>query len=230
MNAPLTVRKEWIGAVVSSFQHCADVGLLDEMDQLAARVSSTLKNIPVPATRCEALVAESLGHAFGANFLITLHKRLGIDECGCVPKIEHALIRSAPKSSTMSWDWLDSWTTNAVEVFRNHHPVDLADHVAFMMRRHSATRWSTGKLAASWHRRCSSRTLVHVFEARYSMHVRDYLHLCRLASALPKVRAGEKIEAVALESGFRSTRDFYLTFEQLSTEASDVSQDGQQCG
>lgn len=81
-----------------------------------------------------------------------------------------------------------------------------------MIETRSADRLSLRTFAADIGR--SEQYLARLFRHHIGTTVREYIARVRLERAMPAIRRGEKVEAVALEVGYRSKKNFYRRFRQ----------------
>jgi two-component system response regulator YesN len=88
---------------------------------------------------------------------------------------------------------------------------DLPAHVMQLIEQRYADQLTTAKIARMMGR--SPLVLRHEFSRAMGMSLRDYLTIVRLERAQELLQAREKVEAVALQVGYRSKRQFIRQFK-----------------
>lgn len=106
------------------------------------------------------------------------------------------------------------WMATFVETYNCTHPPTLAEQAARVIRHGASERMGAARVAQKC--ACTVPTLRHAFRRRYGVSLREYQRIARVTCAVPHVRSGVKIEAVALEAGYRSKKDFYKVFKQVT--------------
>src|SRR5204863_2370784 len=105
--------------------------------------------------------------------------------------------------------WVDRFCTD----FEAHHPPSVARKAALIIQREYRSDVSVGLLARRVH--ATPRRLSQAFRREYRMTILEYHRLTRLLGALERIRH-EKVEAIALEIGYRSKKSLYRAFRQLT--------------
>src|SRR5580765_1059642 len=130
------------------------------------------------------------------------HARHPLAVCGCYAAacepVGHLPLRGDADAGTAFRSWIERFLAHlAVE-----HPPKPAHLAAAMMRECPQHAWTLKELAreAALH----PVRLSDQFEGVFSMRPGEYLHLVRVARALPLFETSAKVEAIALETGYRS--------------------------
>ena len=93
------------------------------------------------------------------------------------------------------------------------HPSTVAGRVAQLLNHDYKTRWSVPALGRRF--RVPPTVLSRAFKQEFGLSIHAYQELVRLAMAMGDLR-GDKVEAVALQVGYHSKKDFYRAFKQVT--------------
>ena len=88
---------------------------------------------------------------------------------------------------------------------------ELTTHVMKLIEQHYADHLTLTKIARMTRR--SPLLVRHEFRRAAGMSLREYLTVVRMERAQTLLQAGEKVEAVALQVGYRSKRQFIRQFK-----------------
>lgn len=94
----------------------------------------------------------------------------------------------------------------------------VARRAAAILRERYAERWTLERLAREL--ATNRYDLTRGFKAEFGIGVHRYLVNRRLQAAEDRIRAGEKVEAAALDVGFRSRKTFYDARRRLHPRSS----------
>jgi len=155
-------------------------------------------------------------------------KLMLLDVCGTVVQAIHAQQPSTGCSChATAWDHVRAMTRlddldpriaflDRMERVLAHamaeHPVRPAQQAAALMRADPVKPWTLRDLANDTD--THSVRLRREFEEVFGVRPGAYLHLVRVARAVPLFRTFAKVEAIAWEVGYRSKKDFYAALKR----------------
>lgn len=108
---------------------------------------------------------------------------------------------------------LVSWIDGFCPAFARAHPATVAAHVAALIRRTFQRPWSLELIARRFH--VTPSHLRRGFQQEFGVSIHEYQTTRRVIEALHHMPEG-KIEAIALEVGYKSKKDFYRAFQQVT--------------
>jgi AraC-like DNA-binding protein len=111
-----------------------------------------------------------------------------------------------PKHFTPGWTHSSNDSATSI-------PYPAATRAAHLIREHHSKAWDVTALSQRVH--ATAAQLTRDFRREYGMSIRTYQRRISLVMALPRVRE-EKVEAIALELGYRSRKNFYLAFKRAT--------------
>jgi AraC-like DNA-binding protein len=203
-----------LGAIVDRFQAAAgDVQLLDCIDAEAFLIEFG-ESIPTPHGRAERFVLQSLLLELAGEFGRALHARVHDvpnPRCTFVPAV--LLEGFWRQRGVAPRDAYQHWVRAFFKEFHDVHPISVATSAAHMIRDAPQKDWDVGRLAAHLH--TTKIALARAFSREYGTTIRHYRRLAALVMSLERVRDG-KIEAVALELGYKSKKNFYQAFKSVT--------------
>ena len=106
-----------------------------------------------------------------------------------------------------------SWVDVFYREFARAHPASAVEQVAALIRQDFQRQWSLERLAGKFH--LTPSRLRRAFHREFGVSIHDYQKTRRVIEALHQVPDG-KIEAIALEVGYRSKKDFYRAFHEVT--------------
>lgn len=106
-----------------------------------------------------------------------------------------------------------AWIDQFFPAFVRAHPPSTAMQAARLLHQRYAELLPVATLALECH--TTSPRLADEFKRQFGMSIPQYQRTLRLVEALVRVRH-EKIEAVALSVGYRTTKNFYRVFRLLT--------------
>jgi AraC-like DNA-binding protein len=196
--------------------------LIDDVQELSlAIVAEEQHELPSVMRRFSERLApapDSLHQALLANLMLdvcrhtfdTLHASLPLDACTCAAESWSRLGRFTRWYETDPRTAVCTWTEAFFVAYRRNHPPTVSTRAAAMMRLDPARPWAIGTIARALG--VTRRHLSTEFRARYGVGPLNYLHLARISKVLLALDDSIKIEALALEVGYRSKKDFYRAF------------------
>jgi AraC-like DNA-binding protein len=135
------------------------------------------------------------------------HTRHPVNGCTCYAAACEPVGRLAPLSETDTGVVYRTWIERFLAHLANEHPPKPAHSAAALMRRSPPYAWTLKELAR--HVALRPVRLSAQFEGDFGMRPGEYLHLVRVARALPLFETSAKVEAIAWETGYRSKKDLY---------------------
>ena len=199
------VRERWFGAILDAIQVAAGhVVLLDRID--AQVFLSTLpQSLPRPRCTAERLILHGQLLQFAAECGDAMHERAHRGKrkrrCFFVPAVLLNCFWRPGGHSTR--EVFHAWVDAFFKRFREAHPVPAATRAAHLIREHHTKAWDAAALSQRVH--TTAGRLARDFRREYGTSIRNYQRRVSLVIALPRVR-DEKVEAIALELGYRSRK------------------------
>jgi AraC-like DNA-binding protein len=105
--------------------------------------------------------------------------------------------------------WIDTFSAEFLKV----HPPSAASRAARAIRDQYQHPWTIAALARRFN--VSPSQLRRNFRQEFGVSIRQYQRTMRLIEAMPHVST-EKIEAIALKVGYKSKKNFYRAFEDVT--------------
>ena len=210
------VREEWVNSVIAQLQAAAgQVDLFDRLDAQEFLVALS-RSLPAAHSSAERIILRCVLLEFAGRSAAAMHRHVhqatDVNVCGFVPE---ALLHCfwSPKD-ILPRDAYNKWVHKFFAQFLDAHPVSAAMKAAHVIRRDPE---KTLDLHALAHRLDTSPSrLVAEFRREYGVPIRTYQRLVRLAATLERVRL-EKVEALAIELGYRSRKSFYQAFRRVTS-------------
>ncbi len=204
------VNQEWLDRLIDEVQELSLAVVTEEQHELPAIVrqfAERLESAPDPlhTSLLANLMLDVCRHTFDS-----LHASLPYDRCTCAAEGWSLLARFTRWYETDPRSAVCTWTDAFFRAYRTNHPPTISTRAAAMMRMDPSRPWTIGAIA----RRLGAtrRTLSTEFRSRFGVGPLDYLHLARIAQVLVAMDEPVKIEALALNAGYRSKKDFYRAF------------------
>jgi AraC-like DNA-binding protein len=204
-----------VASVIDRLQSATGQLLLVERTDFRAFLRALANSLPEAKSPAETLILRSLLFEFAAQAGDTMHNRVhavGHDKrCSFVPVVllEPLWKYRTVEPVTAFRQWLDTYWAGL-----NHaHPVSAAGRVAQLLRRDYRRQWDMTTLARQVHVTPSS--LTRAFKREYGRSMFEYQRDVRAVEALRRVR-DMKVEAVALEVGYRSKKNLYALLSRAT--------------
>jgi len=179
--------------------------------------STFIRELPDPRCRGEDVLLRGLlldvADHWGASLHEELHQRSDPARCvfSTTSMLRHFLDRSREAAKPGFLDWARTFRAELHRV----HPISPARQAAAFIRERAGERSDAAALAARLG--VSSRQLRRAFHLTYGMTLTEYLQQARLLRALETMTSEPgKIEPVALDVGYRSKKDFYRVFRDVT--------------
>jgi AraC-like DNA-binding protein len=209
------IRQPWLATVLNMLQGA--VGTMLKSDRLSARdfLGMFVQSLPSAHGPLERLVLRSLLIEFAGRCGTTLHARVhpGRDakHCRLIPAAFLESFWTSPAARPQ--DGFNAWSNAFFENLAAVHPVSPAERAAILLRQTPARGWDVVALARELH--TSPAHLLRQFQREYGMSIRRYIRHVLVALALERVE-DEKVDALAVELGYRSPKNFYHAFKEVT--------------
>ena len=208
-----SVRANWLDRVIRELQCASAASLAADRSGAFEVIAACAESIPEADTSLERLLLKSLLFEFGWHFGRTFHSQFhrSAHVCPFSPPsvIEHAWKDDGDRPTTL----LARWARHFFREFAKTHPLTTSERAVRLLRTDYRSACQLRDVA-----RALSVTPSHLdrdFHWHHGISLKEYQHTLRIIEALEQLR-GEKIEAIALQVGFRSRKDFNRVFEQLT--------------
>ena len=174
-----------------------------------------VESLPRPTTYIEKLLLRGLlsdvAGRCGQAIHTRRHRGRAAAACPFVPAASHVIF----------WNTIDDdprrpfrlWIDRFFDDFFIAHPATAAAKIAGLLRTDYKQKWDLATLA--WRVHVTPSKLRREFHQQFGMSPLEYQRGVRLLNAVREVPAG-KVDAIALEVGYRSKKDFYSAFKQLT--------------
>jgi len=207
------VRFAWLSHVtVACEQVCRQLAVCEraEANRLLRGFTQAL---PLPASQAEWTLLRGLllGVAVRAGAL--LHERVHPNKparCGLPSEQMLNDLAKAPIGSALTA--FTAWQAAFLGALDVVHPPTLGSSVGVLVRRDFKRRWRLKDLAR--HFRTTPAHIRKSFGLTFGRSVHDYQQLARVVAALDEMPSA-KIDAVALNVGYQSKKNFYAAFRRL---------------
>jgi AraC-like DNA-binding protein len=212
MNDDGLVRSAWQQALANWSQaFVGSITLEDPLDWIAA---AALNRIPPTSTCAEIVLLKSTLLGIGLHFMAVMHSREKPQTCcSCWREGSRSLSLLMDPSPGDAMSSFREWLLTFVEIYRRHHRTTIAEEAAHLVRLRAPQRVSVAELARHCH--CGLRTLQRVFRARFGRSLTEYQRIARLIAIASQLREQTKIDALAVDAGYRSKKDFYRAFSRV---------------
>lgn len=206
-------RDLWLEQVLARIQIGIGRVVCARADDAPVVVTTLAGELPTPANHADAMHLRSLLSDFSAHCGEFIHTRAHPRpvRCDFLPQTVHYQVWHRADSDPRAV--LSTWANAFFPTFSRAHPPSLAEHVARLLAREYHCAWTDRRLARQFH--VSAAALRRAFEAEHGVSVRDYHRTLRVLAAVERLRI-DKVEAVALEVGFKSRKNLYRALRQLA--------------
>jgi AraC-like DNA-binding protein len=212
-DAPSAVRPWWLNAVMSDVQRLVGHFVLGDPDDVEPTLLAFAESLPAPRRNVERLILRGLLLDVAWRSATALHDRAhkGATDCTFEPAatLSHFLQRSAEDPRSTFRRWVESFLAE----FRKTHPITAATKVGRLIKHNYQRAWTLSELASRFH--VTPHQLRRAFIKEFGLSVHEYQRIIRVLAALNQVPR-EKVDAVALEVGWRSKKNFYRAFEEVT--------------
>ena len=198
---------DWLArldALAGGFQD--DVNFADLPD-IAPLLRHFVEQIEVPSDRLHrAVFALAILHATRAA-IARAHHRQPVHACGCDAASGDCAQAVACPGATEDTVFVRTRIDRFLAQVAAAHAPAPAHSAAALMRNDPLQAWTLKKLAR--HVNLNPARLSAQFERAFGVRPGEYLHLVRVASAIVLFDTSAKVEAIAMEVGYRSKKDLY---------------------
>jgi AraC-like DNA-binding protein len=208
------VRSTWLKAIVDASQRIAGHCALIDGDQLPQTLSNFLRTLPAAAGPLEYLTLRATLLDVASRCGDIVHARAdrrSAEPCGFDPAA--ILLRfwkaSADDPRRAFLDWIDAFSAELLRA----HPPSPASRAARAIRDQYQHPWTIEALARRFN--VSPSQLRRNFQREFGVSIREYQRTIRLIEAMTHVST-EKIEAIALKVGYKSKKNFYRAFQDVT--------------
>jgi AraC-like DNA-binding protein len=202
-------------SVIGAAQTIAGRALLVEPDDTQGMLTAFVESLPRPATYVEKLllrgVLSDVAGRCGQAIHTRWHRGRSLSKCRFIPAATHGTLWNAiTDDPTRAFRlWIDCFFQD----FLKAHPATPSAKIARLLRSDYRRQWDLEALALRVH--VTPSKLRRDFQRQFGMSPLKYQRAARLLEAVRQVPA-DKIDAIALEVGYKSKKDFYHAFEGLT--------------
>jgi methylphosphotriester-DNA--protein-cysteine methyltransferase len=205
-------RQEWITMVVQRLQNGmgrAVVCSVDEAEKIFERIAAS---VPAAHTVAERLILRALLTEFAYRAGAQIHALMFHSKPRCGFHHADLLKHFFADRSERPQDTLVRWSRRLVAELRRTHPPTPSRKVATVIRTHYRQPLNISALAHRVH--LSPSGLRRAFAREFGMSLRTYHTNVRLLASLKDVTKG-KVEAIALQVGYQSKKNYYRAFRRI---------------
>lgn len=209
-----SIRRGWLDDVIRACQQIAGQSLLADREEARALLQSFADSLRPSSTPIEAVLLRSVLLDTAYRCGNALHERLHRQQRTVCPfnPAEHLMPfwDAGGRSAVMAFR---RWIVDFFTELDRTHPSTVAARVAQLLNHDYKTRWSVPALGRRF--RVPPTVLSRDFRQEFGLSIHAYQELVRLAMAMGDLR-GDKVEAVALQVGYHSKKDFYRAFKRVT--------------
>jgi AraC-like DNA-binding protein len=202
-------RASWLDEVIAKSQALATTSYTIPLDTIESMFVDFGRTVRPPVTELERLLLRAILLDVAWRCGYVLHDRIHRHgrRCRFMPAsaLENHWVEFVRDPQAAFVEWAHAYSA----AFRRAHPPSHANRAAEIIQKNYRQRWSVNVLAERVH--ATPARLRRAFREEYGRSIRDYQRTIRIVEALKIVRI-EKIDAVAMQIGYRSKKDFYHAF------------------
>jgi AraC-like DNA-binding protein len=206
------VQPDWLTSTRAVIRAISDDLALADLSEFTTLIWRSLDTIEGAPDRLHSAVLALMLLDACSSIVQAIHKRQPSMPCSChAAAWEHLRLLTRfddTEPRVAFWNWAERFLARVAA----EHPTTPAQQAAVLMRANPVKPWTLRDLAnetATYHVRLSRQ-----FEKVFGLRPAAYLHLVRVARAVPLFRTSAKVEAIALEVGYRSKKDFYAALKR----------------
>src|SRR3954463_13070988 len=203
------VRPAWLKAVVDASQRIAGDCQQIDPDDTQHTFRTFLQALPAARGPVERLILRAVLLEVAWRCGEIMHaraKRCG-DDCSFLPAaiLDRFWGRGNQDPRQRFLNWVDAFSAE----FTRTHPPSAASQAARAIQQHYERPWSVADLARRFG--VTPSYLRRTFRREFGASIRQYQRTMRLIEAMAQLPTG-KIDAVALQVGYKSKKNFYRAF------------------
>jgi AraC-like DNA-binding protein len=208
------MRQLWLEDVVKELQLASgSLSLTDAREACAAAIARTSQLAP-PRSQAERLMLQTLliefAYTLGTSLHVQFHSRYPL-KCTFSPIVQLERFCHTGKHD-LRWTFAE-WAKAYCEAFERTHNLPAAYRIARLIERDYHRTWSLLTLSRTVE--LTPAQVSRAFRREYGMSPREYLQALRMLEAAEHV-GNMKIEAVALQVGYKSKKNFYRAFQRFT--------------
>jgi AraC-like DNA-binding protein len=208
------IHRHWLDTLVAAVQHVAGHAQTIDPDDAEEMLSGFVQSLPSPVNVVERLIMRALLLDVAWRCGRTIHARAHRGHVGncpfvpttCLDQFWRVPVHEPHKAFV-------KWVEGFHAEFKRTHPPTTASRVARLIRHDYERQWNLATLAKRFH--LTPSQLRRTFEREFGVSIRAYQQTVRVAVALERVRS-EKLDAPALEVGYKGKKNFYRAFKQVT--------------
>jgi AraC-like DNA-binding protein len=213
-NAETAIRRRWLDQLVVESQRVAGTSPLlfrEELEPFLIEFASTL---PRPMSHVESIVMRSLlidvAYRCGSTIHDRMHRRR-LESCSFNPTQTINLFwRTSPADALGTFVL---WTRSFFTEIDRAHPPSTSYRVSRLLASEFTRPWTASLLAKTF--ATTPTSLRRDFKQEFGTSLHEYQKLARITAALDEL-PDQKIEAIALSVGYRSRKNFYRAFQDVT--------------
>jgi AraC-like DNA-binding protein len=214
VSPPAAIRRAWLDDVIRVCQQIAGQSLLADRVEARALLQSFADSLRPSSTPIEAMLLRSVLLDTAYRCGQALHERLHRERRPVCPfKPSAHLIHFWDAGGHSAVTAFHAWIVDFFTELDRSHPSTVAGRVAQLLNHDYTTRWSVPALARRF--RVPPALLSRAFKHEFGLTIHAYHELVRSAMAMEDLRC-DKVEAVALQVGYHSKKDFYRAFKHVT--------------
>lgn len=213
-DAAATVRATWLALAVTKLQVAVGTIVFADRQDSEAAMDALANGLTPPISRAEVLALRGLLLEFACRWGARAHMHAHGDTpavCGFDSATLLVKCWSAPAEDPTAA--FRTWIHAFHAELSRHHPLSVANRAARMIRRQGDHALTIATMARQLS--VSPDQLRQHFRHEFGVSIPAYTRTVRVASALQLLTTG-KVEAVMLAVGYRSKKNFYRSFRQLT--------------
>jgi len=211
----IPVRRDWLTGIVSATQRITGDALFHDHEEMCTRLSEFARSLASPRSQIERVILRGMLVEIAGRCGLAMHLRWHASTetttCSFVPAAWHTLFWSNPVNDPTQV--FEQWVDRYFAEFTRAHPPSSAARTARLLRCEYQEHWDLTELAKRVH--LAPAQLRRAFYREFGMSPLKYQQRARIIESLHRI-ADEKIQAIALELGYKSVKDFYRAFQQLT--------------
>ena len=207
------VRPWWLHALIADAQQVAGHVAVSDVEEITATLVEFARAIRRPRGEIERILLRSVLLDVAWQYATGIHNRAhtGAAHCAFEPTATlHVFWRPPAQDPRATFlTWVEGFST----AFIATHPITVARRVSRLIKQDYQHAWKLSELARRFH--LTTGQLRRRFKKEWGVSIQEYHQTIRVIAALKHLPKG-KTDAIALEAGWRSTKNFYRAFENVT--------------